>query len=317
MPLTQRLAVVLAAAIVASACGRAAALASPTPTIGTPAVSVAPSSSASPATTPSAVTTATASGTPSQTPSPSPVRTPTAAPTASGPAAYCGVGDVLTPNVAYADHVRTYLDWTYALPATYVPPDLVSVKNGGPFAAPFAVEAVGAAELLARRGDPSYTTLLSDAPNSGIRQVAYGDFVALRAAASQAGHPLVVVSAYRSYNLQVQTFDYWVSVGGYQQALRTSARAGHSEHQLGTALDFGDGTAAPWEYADWATTPTGAWLAAHAADFGFVMSFQKGKTDVTCYDYEPWHYRYVGKALAQTLAGSRLTLREEQSSQLR
>src|SRR5687768_17772820 len=57
------------------------------------------------------------------------------------------------------------------------------------------------------------------------------------------------------------------SVGGYDQALRTSARPGHSEHQLGTTLDFGDGSAAPWEYADWARTPTGAWLAQHAAEF--------------------------------------------------
>ena len=143
------------------------------------------------------------------------------------------------------------------------------------------------------------------------------DFTALRAAATAAGTPLVAISAYRSYALQVATFDSWVKVGGYQQALRTSARPGHSEHQLGTAIDFGDGSAAPWEYEDWATTPAEAWLASHAAEFGFVMSFPKGRTDVTCYAYEPWHYRYVGKALAQTLSEARVTLREYQSSQLR
>jgi D-alanyl-D-alanine carboxypeptidase len=248
---------------------------------------------------------------------PTPSSTPTPAPSLSGPAAYCNVDDVPTPTIAYADHARTFLDWTYALPETYIPPDLVNIANGGPFAIPRAIEAVGAAEVLARRGDPSYSTLLSDAPNSGIRGLAYADFVALRAAARQAGTPLVVLSAYRSYALQVKTFEYWVSVGGYQQALRTSARPGHSEHQLGTAIDFGDGTAAPWEYADWGTTPTGAWLAAHAAEFGFVMTFPKGKTNVTCYDYEPWHYRWVGKALAQTIAESRVTLREYQSAALR
>jgi D-alanyl-D-alanine carboxypeptidase len=199
----------------------------------------------------------------------------------------------------------------------YVPPDLVSTANGGPAVSTFGLEAVGAAEVLARRGDPAYSTLLADAANASIRRLAYADFVALRGAATAAGVRLVVLSAYRSFNLQVQTFNYWVSVGGYEQALRTSARPGHSEHQLGTVIDFGDGSAAPWEYADWATTATGAWLAAHAAEYGWVLSFPKGKTDVTCYDYEPWHYRYVGKDLARAVSDSRVTLREYQSAQLR
>jgi D-alanyl-D-alanine carboxypeptidase len=224
---------------------------------------------------------------------------------------------VPTPITTYADHVRTFLDWTYRLSETYVPPDLVSATSGGPYITPRGVETAGAAEILARRGDPSYSTLLSDAPNAAIRSVAYGDLASMRGAAVAAGRPLVILSSYRSYALQVDTFNYWVRVGGYEQALRTSARPGHSEHQLGTAIDFGDGSAAPWEYEDWATTPAGTWLAAHAVEFGFVMSFPKGKTNETCYDYEPWHYRYVGKALAQSLSESRVTLRAYQSSQVR
>lgn len=293
---------------IVSACGGAALTPSSTP-------APSPSATASATAAPTATTapTATPTGAPTDSPAPSPAKTP--APT--GPAAYCSVADVPTPITAYADHARTYLDWTHALPQSYVAPDLVYLSNGRGYITSFAVEAVGAAEVLARRGDPSYSTLLSDAPNSAIRQVAYPDLLALRAAAAAAETPLVAISAYRSYALQVATFDYWVKVGGYQQALRTSARAGHSEHQLGTALDFGDGSAAPWEYADWATTPAGGWLATHAAEFGFVMSFPKGKTDVTCYDYEPWHYRYVGRALAQAITEARVTLREYQSSRLR
>jgi D-alanyl-D-alanine carboxypeptidase len=222
------------------------------------------------------------------------------------------VADVPTPTTGYADHARTYLDWTYALTETYVPPDLVSALNGGPAPALRRVETVGAAEILARRGDPAYSNLLADAPNAAVRSAAYPDLAALRAAARDAGHPLVILSAYRSYGLQRQTFDYWVGVGGYEQALRTSARAGHSEHQLGTTVDFGDGAAAPWEYADWATTPAGAWLAANATAYGFVLSYPKGRTSVTCYDYEPWHYRWVGRALAAQIVASRLTLREYQ-----
>jgi zinc D-Ala-D-Ala carboxypeptidase len=299
---------------IASVCGGAAVTPSPSalPSVTTSATSTP---TATPAGTPTATLAPTA--TPTVAPTPSPARTPSPTPVASGPAAYCNVGDEPTPITAYAEHVRTYLDWTYKLPETYAPPDLVSVASGRTFVTPRAVEAVGAAEVLARRGDPSYSTLLADAPNAALRQVAYQDFLALRAAAAAAGTPLVVLSAYRSYALQVTTFDYWVRVGGYQQALRTSARAGHSEHQLGTAIDFGDGAAAPWEYADWASTETGSWLAAHATEFGFVMSYPKGRTNVTCYDYEPWHYRYVGKALAQSLSESRVTLREYQSAALR
>ncbi|MBA4169012.1 MAG: D-alanyl-D-alanine carboxypeptidase family protein, partial [Chloroflexi bacterium] len=63
----------------------------------------------------------------------------------------------------------------------------------------------------------------------------------------------------------------WVGVGGYEQALRTSARAGHSEHQLGTAIDVtSEGGQAPWEYADWASTPAGTWMADNAWRYGFV-----------------------------------------------
>ena len=166
------------------------------------------------------------------------------------------------------------------LPADYVPPDLTAVPNGG------------------ERG----------------RRIAVTDLVALLDAAATAGYPLIVVSGYRSYDEQKATFDHWVSVGGYEQALRTSARPGHSEHQLGTAVDLGDGSKPPWEYDDWAATPSGAWVSAHATEFGFVLSYPKGKTDVTCYAYEPWHFRWVGRDLAARVAASGLTFHEFQTA---
>jgi D-alanyl-D-alanine carboxypeptidase len=48
----------------------------------------------------------------------------------------------------------------------------------------------------------------------------------------------------------------------------------------------------------------------NAWKYGFVQSYPKGKTDVTCYAYEPWHYRYLGPALARAIHDSRLTVRE-------
>jgi len=57
-------------------------------------------------------------------------------------------------------------------------------------------------------------------------------------------------------------------------------------------------------------TPAGAWMAEHAWEFGFVMSYPRGSFAQTCYDYESWHYRYVGRALAADIRASGLTPRE-------
>ena len=70
------------------------------------------------------------------------------------------------------------------------------------------------------------------------------------------------------------------------------------------------GGAAPWEYGDWAHTPAGAWMAANAWRYGFVLSYPFGASDRTSYDYEPWHFRYVGRDLAAAIAGSGRTPRE-------
>ena len=275
---TRSAAALFLAALLTGCSGALAAAPSPSPTFPTvPTVEPRPLPTATPGRTPSP------SPVPTPEPSPDPSADPTPTP-APAEESYCNVADVATPNVGFDEHAQTYLDWTYRLPADYVPPDLVNANTGTPTAG---------ARLT-------------------IRALAYGDLARLRAAALAAGHRLDVVSAYRSHEEQARTFDYWTRVGGYEQALRTSARPGHSEHQLGTAIDFGDGTAAPWEYADWAQTPTGAWLASHAADFGFVMSYPKGRSAVTCYSYEPWHYRYVGTELAKTLVASGLSLREFQ-----
>jgi D-alanyl-D-alanine carboxypeptidase len=189
--------------------------------------------------------------------------------------------DVLTPHHGLGDWSIALLDTIYQLPASHAPSDLVDSSaagvNGG-----YALRSFVAAEL---------------------REMA--------AAARAAGAPIALVSGYRSFTQQEATFDYWVGVGGYEQALRTSARAGHSEHQLGTAIDVtSDGGAAPWEYADWASTPAGGWMAANAWRYGFVMSYPAGGFDRTCYDYEPWHYRYVGRDLAARIVSDGRTPRE-------
>ncbi len=131
------------------------------------------------------------------------------------------------------------------------------------------------------------------------------DLTALANAGAAAGTPIAIQSAYRSHLGQVLTVEDWVARVGEAEALLSSARPGHSEHQLGLAIDFrGVDGPAPWEVADWAATPVGDWLAAHAWEFGFVMSYPAGfSPSITCYRYEPWHFRWMGRG---RLAGERL-----------
>jgi D-alanyl-D-alanine carboxypeptidase len=208
---------------------------------------------------------------------------PVAPPPASGaetlPA--CRYDDVETPFAAPDDWQRTLVDTIYMVGQTYVPPDLVPVTDAG------------------------------ISGNGMVRSFVIPDLQAMAAAAKAASAPIAVQSAYRSYATQVYTFDYWTQTYGHSAALMGSARPGHSEHQLGVALDFRSaGTTAKW-VEDWATTPAGAWMAHNAWQYGFVMSYPKGASPgTTCYRYEPWHYRYVGRDEAAAIHDAGTTIRE-------
>lgn len=199
---------------------------------------------------------------------------------AIAPLPTCDVADALTAFTGYGQWQYTLVDTHFRLPADYAPPDLVSTTEAG---------LNGGQEL---------------------RAFVIPHLKAMADAAAAAGHPIAVQSGYRSYHTQVITFAYWVKVDGYAFALKSSARPGHSEHQLGTALDIrAKGGQAPWDYPDWAATPTGAWVEANAWRYGFLMSYPKGDEAKTCYMYEPWHYRYYGLALAKRIHDEGVTTR--------
>jgi D-alanyl-D-alanine carboxypeptidase len=128
--------------------------------------------------------------------------------------------------------------------------------------------------------------------------------------AQKAGFTLVAVSAYRSYDTQVATYQYWVNTLGAEEAARSSAIPGHSEHQLGTTLDISSPGVGYDLVADFGSTPEGKWLAQHAASYGFVMSYPDGKEAITGYEYEPWHFRYLGVSVAQAAIASGKTLNQ-------
>jgi len=210
------------------------------------------------------------------------VTEPPAAPAAElAPLPVCAYGSEPAPHAGALEWRLTLLDTTFRLSSDYVPEDLVNVQAALAVAAPGAQLAAAGHELRA------------EAANA---------LSAMFAAAEAAGVQLAVQSAYRSYAYQASTFDYWVELQGHQAALRTSARAGHSEHQLGTAVDLRSrGGPAAWDLDDWALTPEGAWAGSNAHAFGFVMSYPAGAEAISCYDYEPWHFRYVGAELAAAI----------------
>ncbi|WP_279741245.1 MULTISPECIES: M15 family metallopeptidase [unclassified Rothia (in: high G+C Gram-positive bacteria)] len=117
------------------------------------------------------------------------------------------------------------------------------------------------------------------------------------------GVTMLVSSAYRSYAVQQQTYQYWVSVNGQQVADQLSARPGYSEHQTGLAIDFASPEGCRLEecYRD---TLAGQWLAKNAPRYGYILRFPNGRQSVTGYHFEPWHYRYVGVQIAQEYVSS-------------
>lgn len=129
-------------------------------------------------------------------------------------------------------------------------------------------------------------------------------------AASASGHSLMIGSAYRSAALQKYYFDHYAQVAGEAEANKYSARPGQSEHQTGLSIDITSTSLECYLDECFANTPDGQWLAANAHTFGFTLRYPKNKEATTGYQFEPWHYRYVGVDLATALQKSSLTLEE-------
>lgn len=141
-----------------------------------------------------------------------------------------------------------------------------------------------------------------------LRQEALNRLEELWRAAESDGVILSIRSAYRSYSTQDGLFRDYASRHGEKEANRFSARPGQSEHQLGTAVDFG-GTGADFTAA-FADTSQGKWLAENAYKYGFALSYPEGREHITGYIFEPWHYRYIGVEEAIAWKESGKTLRE-------
>lgn len=190
----------------------------------------------------------------------------------------CAGDPVISENDPLEDWATIVLDPVHGIPADFEPPDIVEV-------------------------DPS------DVPGEiWIRELVVEDLTALLEDADEDDAPLTLVSGYRTYEYQESLYDEELEADG-ADASETTARPGHSEHQLGTTVDLL--TPGMDELSsDFGDTDAGQWLSEHAPDYGFVVSYPAGAQDTTCYDYEPWHIRYVGHEIAGEIRDSGLSPRE-------
>jgi D-alanyl-D-alanine carboxypeptidase len=120
-------------------------------------------------------------------------------------------------------------------------------------------------------------------------------YEALRDAAGAAGHRISASSAYKSVEYQKGVYNKYVMEYGKDAADDFVARAGHSEHHLGTAIDLA-GSAGTQE--GFTGTPEAAWVAENAWRYGFIMRYTEDNKDVTGYRPEPWHITFVGEEAA-------------------
>jgi len=191
----------------------------------------------------------------------------------------CEPADQVVTGDPNAEWSTMVIDPAHRLPDSYAPPDLVDATAAG------------------------------FESRDQVRAIVVEDLAALRSGAEANGSPIAVISGYRSFDYQRNLFQDRVDeVGDVEAALRT-ARPGHSEHQLGTAIDVLEPGVGELT-TDFALTAAGQWLAAHAHEYGFVISYPDGQSERSCYEYEPWHLRYVGRETAAAIHDAGTTPRE-------
>ena len=212
----------------------------------------------------------------------------------------------ITPSVSASDPYLLLANKKNALGESFVPPDLTAI-------------------------DKSLT--MQDSSKEYKLQAKAAEAVEkmLRAMHSAGYTDVFVTSAYRTYAYQKNLFDYYISVErgknpNLSQAeleakvLTYSAKPGTSEHQTGLCVDlfvsscmrelenYGhEGTKNDVGFAE---TEAFKWLKTHAHEYGFILRYPEDKVDITGYQYESWHYRYVGTEAAREISQSSLTLEE-------
>ena len=173
---------------------------------------------------------------------------------------------------------------TNELPQNYKPTDLSRVKA-------YAPGRDDSTRYMRKKASESMNKMLEDAKAFGM--------------------DIVITTAYRSYNLQKIIFENNVEKSGsIEEANKTSAKPGQSEHQTGLAADL---SSSKLDYSldtKFGELDEGKWISDNSWKYGFILRYPEDKTEITGYSYEPWHIRYVGKEFAKFIKDNNLTLEE-------
>ena len=132
-------------------------------------------------------------------------------------------------------------------------------------------------------------------------------FEEMAKAAKRENLSIIAMSTYRSYEYQINLYNKYVKLDGKEKADTYSGRAGYSEHQTGLAVDVYNGKES---YTNFEITEEFKWMQENAYKYGFILRFPKDKTKETGYDYESWHYRYVGKDIANYIHKNKISYEE-------
>ncbi|MGR0320643.1 M15 family metallopeptidase [Agromyces sp. ZXT2-3] len=220
-----------------------------------------------------ALTPSSGSANPTATPSQTPTATPRPAPTATSTPTPVDTFDKAAHSIDDPNSIWVVVDKLRPLnPADFEPADLVVVP-------------------VAHTWEP---LMRAEAADAVVKM--------FRAASDEAGLSLASNSAYRSYEAQERVYD---------NDDELTARPGFSEHQTGLTMDIGPASGNCALAVCFADTPEGQWLRDNAYRFGFLLRYPADKVAVTGYQFEPWHFRYIGTDLSHEMREQGVTTLEE------
>ncbi len=186
------------------------------------------------------------------------------------------------PSENFPDYSMANVNQTVSIPfLTYIPDDLVKLPENISLSKGLCLRSEATKHLL---------TMITDAEAQKLK--------------------IRISSGFRSFDTQEQILQTWISIRG-SEAYKRVAKPGYSEHQLGVAVDLSGASISYTSATDnFANSPEYAWLVKNAYKYGFIISYPKDKEDITGYNYEPWHYRYVGIDDAKIINDQNTTVAE-------
>lgn len=143
--------------------------------------------------------------------------------------------------------------------------------------------------------------------NVEIVEEVYDAFIEMYNAAKERNLSIIITSGFRTYDVQKELYEEYQDYYGEEEADRIAAKPGFSEHQTGLCIDVMNYTSTMEDFED---TEEFKWMQKNAYKYGFILRYPKDKEYITGYDYESWHYRYVGKELAEKINDLGITFDE-------